>query len=55
MKTIYISRKKLEKDLEWVYDFHTENAIHWALNKYPDVKWFIYDPEEDIVKPSKRK
>ena len=64
MKTIYISKKRLEKDLE---DFENdlENAPYFSffeyisaahmLRDFPKCKYYIYDYEREKFKPSHRK
>lgn len=55
-RTIYISRKRLQKDLEneVIDDFFLSNKAMWLLEN-TKCKYFIYDPKQDTLKTSKRK
>ena len=55
-RTIYISRKQLQKDSEneVIDDFFLSHRAMWLLEN-TKCKYFIYDPKQDTLKPSKRK
>lgn len=54
-RTIYISKKRLLKDIELIDDFYLRNMADYVLEHYPNCKYYIYKPDTDTLKPSKRK
>lgn len=56
IRTIYISRTRLQKDLEneVIDDFFLSHRAMWLIEN-TECKYFIYDPKQDTLKPSKRK
>lgn len=55
MKTQYISRKRLLRDLDLIDDYFINNAAYYILQAYPDCKYYIFDGRTESFKPSKRK
>lgn len=55
MKTQYISRKRLLKDLDLISDYFINNSATWILQAHPNCKYYIFDGAAEKFKPSKRK
>lgn len=53
-KTIYITRKRLLRDLDLINDYFINNSATWILQAYPNCKYYIFDPNIEKFKPSKR-
>lgn len=54
-KTIYVSKKRLLKDIETIDDFYLRNSAEYVLEHYPNCKYYILKPNSNTFKPSKRK